>query len=113
VTGNRLQAWFQRRQRKQEQWRQAVHEQHVDGVNRLAQLRDAELIAQAPGFPSPGHQMEMDRRLKVAITDLTTETIASRTSSDRTARRLVWLTSVVVVLTAVLVVLTIVLAVRK
>ncbi len=57
--------------------------------------------------------MEMNRRLKVAIVDLTTETIAARKSSDRTAGRLVWLTVVLVVLTAALVALTVVLVLKN
>jgi hypothetical protein len=57
--------------------------------------------------------MELDRRLKVAITDLTTETIDARKASDRTARRLMWLTIVLVILTAVLVALTVVLAIKN
>jgi hypothetical protein len=80
---------------------------------RLASLSDAELIATSPSIQNVTHQMEMDRRLKVAIVDLTTETIAARKSSDKTAARLVWLTVVLVVLTAALVALTVVLAVRK
>jgi hypothetical protein len=106
-------AWFQQRRRENDQWRQGVDAQHLDSVNQLANLGDAELIASAPGIPNVSHQMEMDRRLKVAIADLTTETIAARKSSDRTAGRLVWLTVVLVVLTAALVALTVVLAVKK
>lgn len=86
---------------------------NVDNVNRLAHLSDAELIATAPGIPNESHQMEMNRRLKAAITDLTAETIASRKSSERAARRIVWLTVVVVLLTAALVALTVVLAVKS
>jgi len=77
-----------------------------DSVNQLGKLSDAELIAKDPGIPNVSHQMELDRRLKVAITDLTTETIDARKASDRTARRLMWLTIVLVILTAVLVALT-------
>lgn len=81
--------------------------------------------------------MEMQRRLKDAVENLTAEEIRSRESSerlsgqldasivgltaatiraarssDRAARRLVWLTVVLVLLTAALVALTVVLAVR-
>lgn len=90
-----------------------MNAQHLDSVNQLANLSDAELIATAPGIPNVSHQMEMDRRLKVAIVALTTGTIAARKSSDRTSGRLVWLTVVLVVLTAALVALTVVLAIRK
>lgn len=51
------------------------------------------------------------RRLKVAVAELTAETIAMRESSERASARLVWLTIVAVVLTAALVALTVVLAV--
>jgi hypothetical protein len=56
--------------------------------------------------------MELNRRLKAAITGLTAEAIAARESSEKTARRLVWLTVALVVLTVALVILTVVLAVR-
>ena len=49
--------------------------------------------------------MEMSRRLKVAIIDLTRETVAARKSSERVGYLLI-------VLTVVLVALTIVLAVK-
>jgi hypothetical protein len=89
-----------------------VRAQHLDSVNRLAGLSDAELIASTPAIPSQDHQMEMNRRLKVAIAELTAETVAARRSSERAGTRLVWLTAVVVLLTAALVALTIVLAVK-
>jgi len=105
--------WFQRRRHQNEQWRRDVAAQHLDSVNQLANLSDAELIATSPSIQNVTHQMEMDRRLKVAIVDLTTETIAARQSSDKAARRLAWLTIVLVVLTAALVGLTVVLAARR
>jgi hypothetical protein len=108
-----VRVWFQRRRRENERWRRDVDAQRLDSVNQLGNLSDAELIANAPGIPNVSHQMEMDRRLKVAIMDLTTETIAARKASDRTAGRLVWLTVVLVILTAALVALTVVLAVKK
>lgn len=109
---NKLRSWLGQRQLRNEQWRRDVDAQHLDGARQRGHLSDEELIARAPGFPGPGYQMEMERRLKDAITDLTRETVAARKSSDRTARRLVWLTVVLVVLTAALVALTVVLAVR-
>lgn len=113
VTKKSLGRWLRGRREKELLWREQVRTMNVDNVNRLAQIGDAELIATAPGIPNETHQMEMSRRLKVAITDLTAETIASRKSSERAAARLVWLTVVVVVLTAVLVALTVVLATRS
>lgn len=77
--------------------------QHLDSVNQLANLSDAELIATSPSLQNVTHQMEMDRRLTVAIVELTDETIADRNSADRTARRIVWLTIVLVVLIVALV----------
>jgi hypothetical protein len=89
-----------------------VRAQHVESINQLARLSDAELIATAPSLANETHQMEMSRRLKSAIQELASETIAARKSSDRTAARLVLLSIVGVVLTAALVALTVVLAVR-
>lgn len=106
VAQNRVQTFLRNRSRKNDQWRREVQAQHLDSVNRLANISDAELIATAPGIPNVSHQMEMDRRLKVATAELTAETIAARESSERVGRR-------VILLTAVLVVLTIVLAVRS
>ena len=103
VTGYRLRSWLGQRQLRNEQWRRDVDAQHLDGARQRGRLSDEELIARAPGFPGPGYQMEMERRLKDAITDLTRETVAARKSSDRAANRLVWLTVVLVVLTAALV----------
>lgn len=109
---NKLRSWLRERKRREEQWRRAVDAQHLDGVRQRGQLSDEELIARAPGFPGPGYQMEMERRLKDAIKDLTIQTVAARRSADRAASRLVWLTVVLVVLTGALVALTVVLAMR-
>ncbi len=57
------------------------------------------------------HQMELSRRLKVAIQELTSETIAARESSDSASARIAWLNVLLVLLTATLVALTVVLAV--
>jgi hypothetical protein len=59
------------------------------------------------------HQMELTRRLKVAITELTGETIAARDSSDKASARIWWLNVLLVLLTAALVALTVVLAVKS
>lgn len=56
--------------------------------------------------------MEMSRRLKVAVENLTGEVVTSRKSADRLSRRVVWLTAILVILTAALVALTIVLALK-
>jgi hypothetical protein len=112
VAENRVQAFFRQRRRKDEQLRQAVQAQHLDSVNQLASLSDAELIATDHSIPSVTHQMEMSRRLKVAITELTKETVTARKSSERVGRLLILLTAVLVALTVALVALTVVLAVR-
>jgi hypothetical protein len=104
---------MQRRKREEERSRQAQRDQNIETARQRQQVEDAELIASAPGFPGPAYEMEMQRRLKVAITDLTGEIVTFRESSDRTGNRVMWLTAGVVVLTVVLVALTVVLAVKK
>ena len=47
-------------------------------VQGLAGLSDEELIARDPSFPSRMYQTEMQRRLKVAIQELTRETAKAR-----------------------------------
>ena len=108
----RLRSHVQRRRLAERQFREQVRARNVDNVSHLARLSDAALIATAPGLASETHQMELTRRLKVAIQDLTGETIAARKSSDRAAARIMWLTFVLVVMTAALVALTVVLAVK-
>jgi hypothetical protein len=103
VNANWLRKKLRERRRKDAEWRNRVREMHMDSVNRLADLSDAELIATTPAIPSQDHDMEMMRRLKVAVAELTAETIAMRESSERASARLVWLTIVAVVLTAALV----------
>ena len=105
VTEDRVRAFFRERKKKDEQWRRAVQAEHLHNVNQLVSVSDAELIATDHSIPSVTHQMEMSRRLKVAIMDLTRETVAARKSSERIGYLLI-------VLTVVLVVLTIVLAVK-
>jgi hypothetical protein len=102
VAENKVQAFFQQRRQKDAQWRQAVEAQHLDSVNQLASPSDAELIATDRSIPSVTHQMEMSRRLKVAITELTKETVAARKSSELVGRLLILLTAVLVALTVVL-----------
>jgi hypothetical protein len=103
---SRIQSWLRARHAKNEQWRRDVQAMHVDGVRQLADLSDAELIANDPNVPSARHQMEMQRRLKVAIEALTAETVLGRKVAT-------WLAVIIAALTAALVALTVVLAVRS
>jgi hypothetical protein len=102
VAENRVQAFFRQRGHKDAQWRQAVKAQNLDSVTQLASLSDAELISTDPSIPGATHQMELSRRLKVAIRELTGETVAARKSSERVGRLLILLTAVLVALTVVL-----------
>jgi hypothetical protein len=102
VAENRVRAYFRQRRQKSEQWRRAVQAQHLDSVNQLASLSDDELIATDHSIPSVTHQMEMNRRLKAAITELTRETVAARKSSELVGRLLILLTAVLVALTVIL-----------
>ncbi|SRR6266571_9214137 len=99
VTDDGELSWRERQRRGQVQARQEIRDQHVENARRLGDLSDAELIAQAPGFPGPGHEMEMSRRLKDSVELLTAELVTFRTSpedaaarSDAAAGRLVRLT---------------------
>jgi hypothetical protein len=51
-----LRALRQRRAESERQWRAAVDAQRLDGINRLARLGDAELIATMPTIPLAGRQ---------------------------------------------------------
>jgi hypothetical protein len=102
----RIQSWLRARHAKNEQFRQAVQAMNVDGVRSLSALSDVELIATDPTIPGAKHQMEMQRRLKVAIETLTIETILARKVAT-------WLAVIIAALTAALVALTVVLAVRS
>ena len=113
MAGNPLRAYFKWQQRENEQMRQANADYKRNRVREIEQVSDAELIATTPGLTDESHSMEMSRRLKVAVENLTGEVITSRESADRLARRVVWLTAIIVVLTATLVALTIVLALKK
>jgi hypothetical protein len=99
---SRIQSWLRARDAKNEQWRRDVQAMHVDGVRQLADLSDAELIANDPNIPGARHQMEMQRRLKVAIEALTVETVLGRKAANRAAVMIVGLTAVLVALTVVL-----------
>lgn len=108
-----LRRHVRRRRLEEQQFRERVRAQNVSNVRGLAALGDAELIATDHSIPSISNQLELTRRLKAAIEDLTAETAAARMSSDRAAARVAWLNVILVVLTAALVALTIVLAVRS
>lgn len=111
MTDNPLRAWAHRHQRmKEQEWRQWQTRQ-VGHAQQLSQLRDEELIGRAPGFPGPHYEMEMSRRLKTAIENLTTELVTFRESSDKAARKLSRLTNILIAFTAVLVALTVALVV--
>lgn len=95
---SRVRSWLRARHAKNEQFRQAVRTMNVDGIRKLSDLSDVELIATDSSIPSARHQMEMQRRLKVAIEALTVETVRGRKAAT-------WLAVIGVALTAVLVVL--------
>lgn len=97
---NRLGAYFRRRAEKERDWRAAVRTQRLDGINQLARLSDAELIA-TPGIPNESHQMEMTRQLKVAIEGLTEVTVTAGKSADRASSRILWLNVFLILLRAV------------
>jgi hypothetical protein len=81
-------------------------EEQIERALALQKLTDHELIATAPGPKDDRYPMEMTRRLKDAIGELTTELKAFRSSSDKLARRVVYLTAVLVIFTAAIVWLT-------
>jgi hypothetical protein len=103
---SRIQSWLRARHAKNEQWSREVQARDVDGVRRMAGLSGAELIAADVSIPSARNQMEMQRRLKVAIEALTAETVLGRKVAT-------WLAVIIAALTAALVALTVVLAVRS
>lgn len=85
----------------------------ADHVDKLPDLSDDELIASMPaGQVSATNHMELTRRLKNAIEELTGETITARRSSEKASTRVLWLNILLVLLTAALVALTVVLAVK-
>jgi len=65
-------------------------------------------LAELGRLSNPAYSIEMDRRLKVAIVNLTREMVKFHESSDRLARLLVWLTIILVIMTAVLIMLAII-----
>ncbi len=107
VADNPVRTYLRRRRTQREDERRAWHEQQIGTVRERQQVPDADLIARAPGFPGPAYEMEMQRRLKVAITELTRELVSFRTSSDVAASRLERLTRWLVRFTIALTVLTV------
>jgi hypothetical protein len=103
---SRIRSWRRAQRSKNEEFQRAVRAMNVAGVRQLANISDAELIATDPSIPSARNQMEIQRRLKVAIEALTAETILGRKVAT-------WVAAIIAALTAVLVALTIVLAVRS
>jgi hypothetical protein len=103
---SRIRSWLRAQHNKNEQWRRDVQALNLDGVRKLSDLSDAELIATDPSIPSARNQMEMQHRLKVAIEALTAETVLGRKVAT-------WVAAIIAALTAVLVALTKVLAVRS
>jgi hypothetical protein len=126
----------QEKRQREERQREAEDAARVREIHGLS---DDEVVARAGQYGQAAHYaVVMQRRLKDTTERLTAETIKSRESSerltsqldasiasltaetvkaarasDRAARRLVWLTVVLVVFTAALVALTVVLAVRN
>jgi hypothetical protein len=104
----------EKRQRAEEQAEAQRAAELAARVRDLSQLSDDEVMGRAASYgQAPLYAVVMQRRLKDATACLAAETIKARESSDRAARRLAWLTFVLVLLTAALVALTVVLAVRK
>ena len=94
----RIRSWLQTRHDKNEQFRQAVQAMNVEGVRGPSNLSDVDLIATDHSIPGARNQMEMQRRLKVAIEALTAETIRGRKVATGLAVIGVALTAVLVVL---------------
>ncbi|HLM88264.1 MAG TPA: hypothetical protein VK284_04415 [Streptosporangiaceae bacterium] len=107
MTENLVRAFLRRRHEQHEHERGAWNTQQIGTVHERQQLPDADLIAHAPGFPGPAYEMEMQRRLKAAITELTSELVNFRMSSDEAASRIERLTRWLVGFTIALTVLTV------
>jgi hypothetical protein len=107
VTENGVRAFLRRQHERSERDRKAWQEWHRGVVQDRQQIPDADLIASAPGIPGPQHEMEMQRRLKAAVIELTGELIKFQGTSRETASRLERLTRWLVGFTAVLAVLTV------
>jgi hypothetical protein len=80
-------------------------EQRRTTAQELAALSDEDLITTAPAQSSLSHpynQMEMQRRLKVAIQEQTAESVRGRKAANRVGAALILLTFALVALTVVL-----------
>lgn len=78
--------YTERQQQKQIQAEQARRAQYRETAQRLAEMSDEDLIASAPGFPGPHHEMEMQRRLRNSVERLTAELVTSRAAAAEDAR---------------------------
>jgi hypothetical protein len=92
----------------------ARRDQNIKPVRDRQEIDDADLIAAADGMPPPYHAMEMQRRLKVTVNELTAELVSFREAagaaaakSDKQAARLVSLTRWLIGLTVGLLLLTV------
>jgi hypothetical protein len=108
MTENSVRAFLRRQHERGERDRKAWQEMHKGIIQDRQQVSDADLIATAPGIPGPQHEMEMQRRLKEAIGELTGELVKFRTASDEAASRMERLTSWLVGFTIALTILTVV-----
>jgi hypothetical protein len=103
--GVTIRSWLQERHQKNEQFQRDAQAAAVRSVHGLAGLSDEELIASDPSIPSHRHEMEMQRRLKTSIQELTRETSRARWWAF-------WGAVVIAVLTMVIIALTVVLAMK-
>jgi hypothetical protein len=70
----------------------AARSNHIDSINKLSTLTDAELIAGVPmrnTLSRADHEMEMQRRLRGAIGAQTAESVKARKSAMRRSADLV------------------------
>jgi hypothetical protein len=108
VTENSVRAFLRRQHERSERDRKAWQELHKGIVQDRQQISDADLIASAPGIPGRGHEMEMQRRLKASIGELTEELVKFRTASDEAASGMERLTRWLVAFTIALTILTVI-----
>jgi hypothetical protein len=111
VTANGVRAFLRRQHERSERDRKAWRESHKAVVQDRQQVPDADLIANAPGIPGPQYEMEMQRRLKAAVVELTGELVKFRRASDEAASRMERLTRWLIGFTIALTVLTVVVAI--
>jgi hypothetical protein len=87
MTDNPSEHKDKRRIRERRENRLLAADQQEQYFEMLTDVSDEELITTA-GTPDPLHEMEMQRRLKSAVFDLTKEVVASRESSERMTGKL-------------------------